>query len=144
MERVVLKYLLDTAPWVNGLTMPHVLPRRIQNLLGSPETKHLCSIRLLETAILHRLGRFRFSGTIAEFFSAAMATDLEILDLTPAIAAKTNEVPDAFPGDPFDRTIIATAATLGLTLITADAAIRDARMCDVEYYPFKPSRVPRA
>jgi hypothetical protein len=33
MERAVLKYLLDTAPWINGLTMPRVLPRRIQILI---------------------------------------------------------------------------------------------------------------
>jgi PIN domain nuclease of toxin-antitoxin system len=62
------------------------------------------------------------------------------VELTPAIAAKTNELSDGFHGDPFDRTIVATAATLNLTLITADSAIRDAAMCAVEYYPFTPSR----
>jgi len=138
-----LKHLLDTAPWLNGLTMPQALPRRIQHLLGSADTKYLCSISLLETAILHRLGRIKFSGTLAQFFSAAAAADLEIVELTPAIAAKSNELPERFPGDPFDRTIVATAATLGLTLVTADAAMRDAGMCEVEFYPFKPSRLSR-
>ena len=66
-----------------------------------------------------------------------------LLELTPAIAARTNELTDDFPGDPFDRTIVATAAVLSLTLITADPAIRAARACAVEYYPFKPGR-PRA
>jgi PIN domain nuclease of toxin-antitoxin system len=140
VERPVLKYLLDTGPWLNSLTMPEVLPRRVQHLLGSTETKYLCSISLLETAILHRLGRFRIRGTLLEFFSTAKVADLEILELTAGIAAKTNELPDGFPGDPFDRTIVATAAVLGLTLVTADAAARDARMCEVEFYPFKPSR----
>jgi PIN domain nuclease of toxin-antitoxin system len=135
-----LKWLLDTAPWLNALTMPQVLPRRIQQILGSGGTKYLCSISLLETAILHRLGRFTFPGTLTQFFSAAVATDLEIVELTPAIAAKTNELPAKFPGDPFDRTIVASAAVLGLTLVTADAALRDAGMCDVEFYSFKPSR----
>lgn len=45
-----------------------------------------------------------------------------------------------FQGDPFDRTIVATASVLKLTLITADPAIRDADRCAVEYYPFKPTR----
>jgi PIN domain nuclease of toxin-antitoxin system len=143
VERTILKYLLDTAPWLNGLTMPRVLPRRIQKLLGSADTKFLCSISLLETAILHRLGRFSFEGTLAQFFSAAMAGDLEILELTPDIATKTNELPEGFPGDPFDRTIVATAAVLNLTLITADSALRDAGMCEVEFYRFKPSRLRR-
>jgi PIN domain nuclease of toxin-antitoxin system len=98
---------------------------------------------LLETAILHRLGRFSFEGALAQFFSAAVAADLEILELTPAIAMKTNELPEGFPGDPFDRTIVATAVVLHLTLITADSAIRDAGMCEVEFYRFKPSRLPR-
>jgi PIN domain nuclease of toxin-antitoxin system len=60
--------------------------------------------------------------------------------LTPAIAVKTGELGEDFPGDPFDRTIVATAAVLNLKLITADPAIRDAKKCEVEYYPFKPSR----
>ena len=120
--------------------MPGVLPSRIQKLLGSTDRKYLCSISLLETAILHRLGRFSFQGTLAQFFSAAMTADLEILELTPAIATKTNAMPEGFPGDPFDRTIVATAAVFNLTVITADAAMRDAGMCDVEFYPFRPSR----
>lgn len=123
--------------------MPGVLPRRIQQLLGSNETKYLCSISLLETAILHRLGRFRIPGSLAELFSTAVVADLEIVELTAAIAAKTNELPASFLGDPFDRTIVATAAVLGFTLVTADAAMRDARMCQVEFYPFKPSRLSR-
>ena len=52
--------------------------------------------------------------------------------MNPSIALGTNELPDKFPGDPFDRTIVATAAVLGLTVITADAAIRDAGACSVE------------
>jgi len=140
VEGAVLKYLLDTGPWLNSLTMPEVLPRRVLHLLGSAETKYLSSISLLETAILHRLGRFKIPSPLLEFFSAAQVADLEIVELTPAIAAKTNELPEGFPGDPFDRTIIATAAVLGLALVTADAAMRDARVCQVEFYPFKPTR----
>jgi PIN domain nuclease of toxin-antitoxin system len=123
--------------------MPGVLPRRIQHLLGSAETKYLCSISLLETAILYRLGRFNIPGTLLEFFSTSTVADLEIVELTPAIAAKTNELREGFPGDPFDRTIVATAVVLGLTLVTADAAMKDAGICQVEFYPFKPSRLSR-
>jgi PIN domain nuclease of toxin-antitoxin system len=135
-----VKYLLDTAPWINAVTLPMALPERIRRLLESSETKGLCSISLLETAILHRLGRMELPGSLAEFFGVALAANLRLVELTPAIAAKTNELPPNFHGDPFDRTIVATATALNLTLITADSAIRDAAMCAVEYYPFKPSR----
>ena len=138
-----MRYLLDTAPWINGVTLPEVLPQRIRRLLGSSEMKGLCSLSLLETAILHRLGRLRFNGALSDFFAVGLSADLRLLELTPAIAARTNELPEDFPGDPFDRAIVAAAAVLDLTLITTDPAIREARACAVEYYPFKPSR-PRA
>ena len=135
-----MRYLLDTAPWINGVTLPETLPPRIRRLLEHDEKKGLCSISLLETAILHRLRRLTFEGVLEDFFAAGLSENLQLLQLTPAIAAKTNELPEEFPGDPFDRTIIATAAVLKLTLITTDPVIRDTRACAVEYYPFKRRR----
>ncbi len=140
MEGVALTYLLDTAPWINGVTVPEVLPQRIRRLMASTGTKGLCSVSLLEAAILQRLGRLEIAGTLEEFFAVGLSADLQVLELTPTIAAKTNQLPANFPGDPFDRTIVATASAHHLTLITADPAIHDAKICPVEYYPFKPSR----
>jgi PIN domain nuclease of toxin-antitoxin system len=140
MEGVGLKYLLDTAPWINAVTLPHTLPERVRQILKTGELKGLCSVSLLETAILYRLGRLELQGTLAQFFAAAISADLQVLELTPAIASRTNDLSRGFHGDPFDRTIVATAATLGLTLITTDSAIRDAKQCAVEFFPFKPSR----
>ncbi|MCK6557420.1 type II toxin-antitoxin system VapC family toxin [Candidatus Binatia bacterium] len=134
-----MRYLLDTAPWVNGITLPEVLPQRIRRVLATSEPKGLCSVSLLETAILHRLGRLELDGTLAQLFEAGLSADVRLLELTPTIAVKANNLKD-FHGDPFDRTIVATAATLNLKLITSDPAIRDAGLCAVEYYPFKPSR----
>jgi hypothetical protein len=39
MERYAVKYLLDTAPWINGVTLPQVLPPRIRRLLDNDEMK---------------------------------------------------------------------------------------------------------
>jgi PIN domain nuclease of toxin-antitoxin system len=135
-----MQYLLDTATWVNNVLTPQVLPSRIRRLLDTSDVKGLCGVSLLETAIHHRRGRLEVSGTLLEFFDVALAKDIELIDLTPAIAAATNDLPEAFPGDPFDRTITATAHLLGLKLITPDPQIRDAQFCRVEYYPFRPSR----
>jgi PIN domain nuclease of toxin-antitoxin system len=141
MEGIGLKYLLDTASWINGVTLPNTLPGRVRRLLQTGEIKGLCSISLLETTILHRLGRLELQAALPQFFAAGLSADLQLLELTPAIAAKTNDLAKEFHGDPFDRTIVATAATLNLTLITTDTAIRDAKQCDVEFYDFKPARV---
>lgn len=135
-----MRFLLDTATWANSVTLPEVLPKRVRKLIGSPdEPKGVCAVSLLECAILHRRGRLRLKGTLTDFFAAAIAADIQPLEMTPAIAVATNELPSDFPGDPFDRTIAATASNLGLTLITADSAIRDANFCKVVYYPFKSS-----
>jgi PIN domain nuclease of toxin-antitoxin system len=140
VESSEVKYLLDTAPWINAVTLPESIPIRIRRLVATDEKKGLCRVSLLETAILHRLRRLTFEGTLTELFAAGLSADVELLDLTPIIATRTNDLPATFPGDPFDRTIIATAAVLDLTLITTDSNIRDARSCAVEYYPFKPHR----
>jgi PIN domain nuclease of toxin-antitoxin system len=136
-----MRYLLDTVPWANSVLMPEVIPIRIQKILDSPEIKGLCPVSLLECAIHHRRGRLQLNGALTEFFKHGLAADIELLELTPAIAAATNDLPEDFPGDPFDRVIAVTAKVLNLTLVTCDAAIRDARFCKVEFYPFKPSRL---
>jgi PIN domain nuclease of toxin-antitoxin system len=140
MERVGVKYLMDTAPWINVITLPQSVPRRIRDLLETSGPVGLCSVSLLEAAILHRLGRWQMRAALPEFFAVAMAANLQLVELSPAIAVKTNELPADFQGDPFDRTIAATAAMLNLTLVTTDPAIRDAKVCEVEYYPFLLSR----
>ena len=99
-------------------------------------------LRALEErkVFLNSLGRLAFEGALGDFFRAGLSGDLQLLDLTPVIAEKTNALPRHFHGDPFDRTIATTASTLDLILITTDTAIRDAEVCAVEYYPFKAPR----
>jgi PIN domain nuclease of toxin-antitoxin system len=141
MERFGVIYLLDTSPWANAVLTPEILPARIKKLLDNPQRKAICSVSLLECAILHRRGRLQLEATLADFFKQGIVAEIEVLELTPEIAAVSNDLPEDFPGDPFDRVIAATAKVLNLTLITCDAAIRDARFCKVEFYPFKPSRI---
>ena len=136
-----MRYLLDTSPWANSVLMPEVLPARVRSFLEKSEAKGLCSVSLLECAIVHRRGRLQLKGELAEFFRRGVAADIELLELTAGIALATNDFPEGFPGDPFDRVICATAKILGLTLITCDHIIRDAGFCKVEFYPFKPSRL---
>jgi PIN domain nuclease of toxin-antitoxin system len=46
------------------------------------------------------------------------------LPFTVEIAIESEQLPDAFPRDPADRPIAATARVYDLTLLTADAAMR--------------------
>jgi PIN domain nuclease of toxin-antitoxin system len=134
-----VKYLLDTSVWLNRTLIPEVIPARIRTLLRN-QVCGVCSISYLETAILHRLGRLELDGSLEDFFALAHGQDIEMVELTPKIARLTNDLPEGFQGDPFDRTITATARALNLILVTADRKIRDADFCEVQFYPFKPSR----
>jgi hypothetical protein len=62
---LAVTYLLDTAAWINGVTLPGALPRRIRGLVERADPKGLCSVSLLEAAVPHQLGRFAFKGSLA-------------------------------------------------------------------------------
>ena len=54
----------------------------------------------MKSTILHRPGRLKFEGTLEHFFAAGLSEDLQVLELTPPIAARTNGPPEDFEGDP--------------------------------------------
>jgi PIN domain nuclease of toxin-antitoxin system len=60
--------------------------------------------------------------------NAAALSELEILPLTVDVAIESEHLGSEFPADPADRVIAATARVHGLTLITADKAIRKSRV----------------
>jgi PIN domain nuclease of toxin-antitoxin system len=53
-----------------------------------------------------------------------LAREVRTVPVTPAIAATAVELPDAFPGDPADRLIYATAVEHGWQLVTKDRRLR--------------------
>lgn len=56
-----------------------------------------------------------------------VAEEVRTANCTPAIAATAVELPSAFPTDPADRLICATAIELGLPLVTKDKSLRKLR-----------------
>jgi PIN domain nuclease of toxin-antitoxin system len=55
---------------------------------------------------------------------AAASPQLEVLPLTVDVAIESEQLGNAFPPDPADRLIAATARVHNLTLITSDRPIR--------------------
>lgn len=139
-----MRYLLDTAAFAANVLTPHILPSPLRKILDTDDVKGLCGVSLLELAIHYRHGRLHLAGELKEFFDLALAKDIQLLDITPAIAEATNALPREFPGDPFDRTIAATARVMKLTLITPDKEIRDSGFCSVQFYPYRSSRASRS
>jgi len=54
----------------------------------------------------------------------ALSDQVLTLNVTPAVAATAVELPPAFPRDPADRLIFATAVEHGWKLVTKDQGIR--------------------
>jgi PIN domain nuclease of toxin-antitoxin system len=82
------------------------------------------AISWFELAWLARNERIRLSVPIRSWLNG-LSAQLRTIGLTPAIADTAVGLPSAFPRDPADRLIYATAVEHDLPLVTKDRAIRD-------------------
>jgi PIN domain nuclease of toxin-antitoxin system len=120
---------------------PATLPARVRRLLANEaEVFGLANISLWEVATLSAKGRVDLGLPLREWFRRAIAGNVQVLPIDAEIAAAVHRMPSGFPGDPADRLIAATAQVHGLTLITADAAIRDAGLVPTLFYTWRPGR----
>lgn len=85
----------------------------------------IASITLWELALLYHHGRLRTSGSIESAIREMLEKSrVQVIDVTPEIAALTTTFPEHYPKDPGDRLIGATARAYGMTLVTQDERIR--------------------
>lgn len=81
----------------------------------------IASITLWELALLYHHGRLRTSGSIESAIRTILEkSQVQVVEVTPEIAALTTTFPESYPKDPGDRLIGATARAYGFTLITQD------------------------
>lgn len=86
----------------------------------------IADITLWELAMLASKGRIRLTTTL-ESFLAEVEARFVVLPITGRACLRTLALPAAYPKDPADRIIAATALVEGLSLLTADRAIRRSR-----------------
>ena len=86
----------------------------------------ICDISLLELATLTRKGRIRLDVSL-ESFLQEVESRFVILPISGRACVRAMGLPANYPKDPADRMIGATALVEGLSLLTADRAIRRAR-----------------
>jgi PIN domain nuclease of toxin-antitoxin system len=127
----LVKYLLDTHAWLWGVLGDVRLGRKARRAVASTTERTkigLAAISLKEAAWLLAHQRIVLSAPASAWpdwlRAAANAPGLEVLPLTVEIAIASEQLPASFPKDPADRLIVATARLHGLTLITADGALR--------------------
>jgi PIN domain nuclease of toxin-antitoxin system len=86
----------------------------------------ICDITLIELARLASKGRIRLAISVESFLTEVEARFV-VLPITGRACVRALELPAAFPQDPADRIIAATALVEGMSLVTADREIRRSR-----------------
>jgi PIN domain nuclease of toxin-antitoxin system len=91
------------------------------------EAVAICDITLLELTTLASKGRIHL-GISPESFLREVETRFAVLPISSRACARSMGFPKAYPKDPADRIIAATALVEGLSLITADREIRRSKL----------------
>jgi PIN domain nuclease of toxin-antitoxin system len=129
-----MKFLLDThvlVRWVDSpwrLSAPHA---RVLRRANEERPAIVSDISLWEITMLCEAGRLRprIASLRQWLEEVARRAALSLTAITPSIAAAVAELPPTFHRDPADRILVATARTLGATLLTEDERILEARLC---------------
>jgi PIN domain nuclease of toxin-antitoxin system len=92
----------------------------------SGEGLAISDMTLLELATLTSKGRLRLDVSLESFLREVEARFI-VLPISGRACVRALELPAAYPHDPADRIIGATALVEGLSLVTADREIRRSR-----------------
>jgi len=87
----------------------------------------ISDITLLELAMLSSKGRIHLNISL-ESFLTEVETRFTVLPITSRACVCAMTLPSTYPSDPADRIIGATALAEGLSLVTADSAIRRSKV----------------
>jgi len=126
--------VLDTHAWVWWVSGSRSLTRPVRTALRANRetgTIRISSISVWEVAQLVVRGRLELTMDVDDWI--ARSESLPFVEFVPVdnrIAVRSTRLPGEFHSDPADRIIVATALTLGATLVTRDEKLR--RYPDVE------------
>jgi PIN domain nuclease of toxin-antitoxin system len=113
--------LLDTNVFLWWESSSSRLGRHAEAAIADPDNRVFVSAASVwEIAIKRRLGKLVFDGSAVRAIGANGFVELPILGADAEAAGAL----DWDHADPFDRLIVAQARAHGLTLVTADGAIR--------------------
>lgn len=115
--------LLDTHVLHWWTTDPdHLSPAAAELVEGADELA-VSGITWFELAWLATHDRIHLAIPIDAWLSG-LAAQVRTIGITPAVARTAAALPAAFPGDPADRLIYATAVERGWPLVTKDRRLR--------------------
>jgi len=118
--------LIDTQIVIWLAVEPEKLSKRASEVIHMARTMDGVAISdktLWELAMAFSKGRIQ-AGVMLKDLLQETERNFIVLPIDAAIAQRSVEFGGAFPSDPADRIIAATAIVYGLELVTADAQIR--------------------
>ena len=118
--------VLDTHAWLWWVSAPGELGRGAAARLRRARRILVSAVSCLEVAMAVARGRISLDRAPLEWLEQAAALPrVELVPLTPAIAVAAAQLGRAFPGDPADRVIAATALLESAVLLTKDGELRN-------------------
>ena len=129
------RILLDTHVVIRWLREPKKLSRQqiqaVEAAVSRAETVGLCSVSLLEIAVLSSQGRLKLKTSVDLLFEDLRTNSVfQVLPLTYEIATEVASMGTALK-DPADRAIVATARVHRLRLVTSDQRIIESKLVAV-------------
>jgi PIN domain nuclease of toxin-antitoxin system len=116
--------MLDTHVWLWFISNPELLSKKAARAVDSELGKEkifLSAISAWEIALLVYNKRLQLTLDAADWVSQSERLPLfEFIPVDNAIAIKSVNLPEPLHRDPADRIIIATAVSLGASLVTKD------------------------
>ncbi|HKT24132.1 MAG TPA: type II toxin-antitoxin system VapC family toxin [Terriglobales bacterium] len=126
-------FLLDTHVVLWSALEPDRLSKKavvaIEDTRNTDRPLFISDITLFEVANLIRRQRVVIHISLDSFLEE-LESWLVVVPINRQIASLSVQLPDAYPSDPLDRLIGATAMVRGLPLITADERIRKSKVLE--------------
>lgn len=123
--------VIDTHVLVWWLTRAPGLSRKAERTLaahGDPGQIVVSAISLLEIATAMRRGRLRLSIPLDQWLADMnRLPEIAVESISADIAILAGGLAEPMLGDPADRIIVATSATLGVPLVTGDKKLQSYR-----------------
>ncbi len=127
-----MRLLLDTHIWLWSLSEPAKLGKRVKSALTEAGNELWVSpISVWELLVLAERGRIKLDDEPRRWVAEAIdRTPAEEAVLTFDVAIRSREIMISH-ADPADRFLVATALVYDLTLVTADDALIESKLCPV-------------